>query len=157
PLGVPGELEAPRLGTWDVPISPWIALLPAVAVGSVMVAFVVWSLGWLENARRRSFIWSLVGCVALGGTFQLFLEIAAPYGLQKWAVLHHGFRAAARLKFDDVPSVFQNHALVASKFEPNHVSANPAGWIVIYRALLSFFDAHPRVARVVWNAEPDEI
>ncbi len=132
-------------------------MLPGLAVAGVMVAFVVWSLGWIESARPRWFVLSLVGCIALGGMFQFFLEIAAPYSLQKWAVLHHGFRAAARLKFDDVSSVLQNHAVVAEELEPNHVSANPAGWIVIYRALLSFFDAHPRLAQAVWNLEPHEI
>ncbi|HWB13896.1 MAG TPA: hypothetical protein VG826_32010 [Pirellulales bacterium] len=157
PLGVPGELEVPRLGTWDVPIASWVAMLPAVALAGAMVAFVVWCLRWIENAPRRSFLLSLVACIAFGGAFQLFLEIAAPGGLQKWAVLHHGFRAAARLKFDDVSSVFKNHARVAEELEPNHVSANPAGWVTVYRALLSFFDAHPDLARAVWNVEPDEI
>jgi hypothetical protein len=157
PLGVPGELEAPRLGTWDVPVASWPAMLPAVVVAVAMAAFVVWSLGWIGSARRQAFILSLVGCVALGGVFQFFLEIAAPYGLQKWAVLHHGARAAARLKFNDVSGVLQNHALVAEELEPNHVSANPAGWIVIYRALLSFFDGHPRLAQAVWDLEPHEI
>lgn len=157
PLGVPGELEAPRLGAWDLPITPWIAMLPAAAVAGALIAFIFWSFAWVEGVRRRTFVLALVGCVSLGGLFQLFLEIAAPNGLQKWSVLYHGFRLAARVKFTDVPDVWHNHAEVVGELEPNHVSANPAGWIVVYRALLSFFDDHPRAAECIWNIEPDEI
>ena len=157
PLGVPGELEAPRLGTWDVPITPWLAMLPAVAAAGAMAAFVYWALGWIESARRRSFVLALVGCILLGGMFQLFLEIAAPNGLQKWAVLYHSFRLAARVKFNDVPAVWRHHAEIVSAMEPNHVSANPAGWVVVYRVLLSFFDSHPQAARWIWKIEPGEI
>jgi methylthioxylose transferase len=157
PLGVPGELEWPRLGNWDVPIASWLAMLPALVVAVALAVFVYRAQSWIESARRRTFVVTLLCSIVLGALFQLFLEIAAPYSLQKWAVLHHGFRAAARLKFDDVPSVLQNHTQVIEELEPNHVSANPAGWIVLYRALLSFFDNHPVAAKMIWKIEPHEI
>jgi methylthioxylose transferase len=157
PLGVPGQWRIPRLGPWDVPTSPWSALVPAALAASSLAAFVGWSLGRLETMRRRAYVASIVAAVILGGVFQLFLEIAAPTGLHKWANLYHGYRLAARVKFRDVGEVFANHAAVAATFEPNHISANPAGWIAVYRGLLDFFDVHPHAAECVQEFQPSEM
>lgn len=157
PLGVPGQFVYPRLGTWDVAITPWLSLLPAVLAGLTLIGFVVWSARWIESASRRVFLLSVLGVIVAGGSFQLLLEIASPDGLRKWATLFHSFRLAARLEFTDVPYVLAHHAEVAASFEPNHVSANPAGWIVVYRSLLSFYDDHPSIAAAVWGIEPHEV
>ncbi|HQU45059.1 MAG TPA: hypothetical protein PK867_19750, partial [Pirellulales bacterium] len=120
-----------------------------------------WSVPRIEPAgptNRIRFALSLAACILLGAVFQFSLEIAAPNGLQRWAELYHGFRTGARIKFDDVPSVITGHATVIASMEPSHVSANPAGWVIVYRALLSFFDGHPRAAELVWKKiEPHEL
>jgi hypothetical protein len=157
PLGVPGEFVAPRLGRWDLPITPWISLLPAAFAAVALVASVVWAMSWIETASRRSFLLMLAWVMLVGGAVQVFLEIASPMGLTKWATLYHGSYTAARLEFADVGSVLNDHAKVASSFEPNHVSANPVGWILVDRALLSFFEGHARAARAVCRIEPDEV
>jgi hypothetical protein len=157
PLGVPGQFEHPRLGPWDLPVTPWFALLPAAIAALAMIALVVWSVRWIDTAGRRTFFLILIATLLSGGAFQVLLEIASPGGLGKWATLYHGFRRAARTEFTDVSSALTDHAQVAAAFEPNHVSANPAGWIVVFRALLSFFDNHPTLAEAVWKIEPDEL
>jgi len=157
PLGVPGELEYPRLGPWDVPMAAWLSLLPAAAVALAMIGLVVHSQRWIDSAPRRVFLLTVAAVLVAGGSFQMLLEIAAPGGLQKWATLFHTFRHAARDEFADVPSVLTNHSQVAASFEPNHISANPAGWILVYRALLSFFDRCPEAAQLVWRIEPAEL
>jgi hypothetical protein len=157
PLGIPAQFEYPRLGPWDVPMATWPMLaLPAVA-GLVMIALVVWSMDWIDSVRRRVFFSVLAAVMLFGGAFQVSLEIAAPNGLGKWAALFHSFRYAARTEFNDASSVLANHAEVARSFEPNHISANPVGWILINRLLLSFFDRHHAIAEAVWTIEPHEV
>lgn len=157
PLGVPDQYQYFRLGRWDLPITPWLALAPAAVAALALIGLTVWCMAWIETAGRRRFLLTLGGVILLGGAFQIMLEIAAPGGLEKWSILYHGFRAAARTEFADVPSVMARHAEVAASFEPNHIATNPAGWIVVYRALLSFYDRHPRAADAVWSIEPNEI
>lgn len=157
PLGVPGELEIARLSKWDVPSASWAAMLPAAGAAGALVLVVARALPNLRSAKRSTFILTLAACMALGSLFQLALEIAAPHGLQRWAVLYHGFRTGAAVKFSNVSDVLKNHARAIASMPPSHVSANPAGWIVVYRSLLDFFTAHPDIARMTWNIEPHEI
>lgn len=157
PLGVPSQWHWGRLGTWDPPITPWIALLPASCFAAGLVAWVLWTLGRVERASRRFFLAALLGVTVLGGGFQLFLEITAPISLQKWGVLFYGFRAAARREFSSPSAVLHEHAKAITKLEPNHVSVNPVGWVFVYRSLLTFYESHPDIAERVWRCEPHEV
>lgn len=157
PLGVPGEWHWGRLGPWDPPITSWIALLPAAVFAAGLVGWVLWTLGRVETASRRFFVSAVLGVTVLGGGFQLFLEVTAPTSLQKWGVLYYGARAAARYGFSDPGTLLRDHAEVISTFEPNHVSVNPVGWVLVYRSLMTFYEAHPAVAEVVWRREPHEV
>lgn len=157
PLGVPDQWEWARYGTWDPPLTSWPALIPAGVCAIALAAWTFWALGRLETARPVFMVTALTGVVVFGALFQMFLEVTAPTGLQKWASLYHGFRVAAREDFDDVGEVLRDHARIVADYEPDHCSANPVGWILVYRALLSFFDAHPEAANAVWQTEPEEI
>lgn len=157
PLGLPGQWEWARYGPWDPPLTSWPALIPAGLCAMGLAAWTFWALGRVETTRPVLLVVSLAGVVVIGAVFQMFLELTAPTGLQKWAALYYGFRVAARDDFDDVDGVLRDHARMIADYEPDHCSANPVGWILVYRALLSFFDAHPEAATVVWQTEPEEI
>ncbi|HVX09664.1 MAG TPA: hypothetical protein VHC22_00545 [Pirellulales bacterium] len=157
PLGVPGEFEIPRLGVWDTPITPLVLLLPAAVAAVVLVAFLMWAMGRVETESRRFFFFALAATMFAGASYQVLLEAVSPGGFEKWGALFHSFRYAARTEFQDVDSVLTKHAEMAASFEPNHISVNPVGWILVHRALLSFFDQHPAVAEAMFSIEPDEV
>lgn len=157
PLGVPDQWHWDRLGPWDPPVTPWIAFLPAACFAGGLVAWVLWTLGRVEQASRRFFLAAIAGVTVLGGGFQLFLEIAAPISLQKWGMLFYGAHAAARYGFSDPGNVLRDHAKAIATFEPNHVSVNPVGWVLVYRSLLTFYDSHPAATEWMWRCEPHEL
>jgi hypothetical protein len=157
PLGLPGQWEWARYGVWDPPLTSWPAMIPSGLCALALAAWTRWALAHVETSGPRFLASALAGVIVFGGLFQMFLEVTAPTGLQKWASLYHGAHAAAHGDFNDVRSVLRGHAAAIADYEPNHCSANPAGWILVYRALLSFFDTHREAANLVWQAEPDEM
>ncbi|HEX5447415.1 MAG TPA: hypothetical protein VFW87_26610, partial [Pirellulales bacterium] len=157
PLGVPGQWHWGRLDAWDPPITSWPALLPAACFATGLVAWVHWALGRVEQSSRRFFALAVVGVILLGAGFQLFLEITAPIGLRKWALLYYGFRETARHDFSGPHDVLRRHAQQVATIGPSHASANPAGWIFTYRSLMTFYESHPGIAEMIWRREPQEI
>lgn len=157
PLGLPGQWEWARYGIWDPPVTSWFALFPAGLSAIALAAWTGWALARVETSRSRFLALALTGVMFWGALFQMFLEVTAPIGLQKWAALYHGAHAAARGDFEDIASVLRGYAATIADYEPNHCSANPVGWVLVYRALLSFYDTHPEIANLVWQAESDEM
>jgi hypothetical protein len=164
PLGIPGELEIARLTEWDVPPSVFPELLLPIGAAVLLASTVAFSLSRISRTEHTeygrgqlTFIVPLTCCLFAGAAFQLSLEMTVPHGLQRWAVLHHGFRHAARVKFESVSDVADNHATVIAEMLPSHFTANPAGWVIVYRCLLDYFDEHRDTALAVLEFQPSEM
>jgi hypothetical protein len=161
PLGIPDEWIWATPDVWAEATSEWQLFLAAGVTAASLVAWATWSAGWVERCGRWRFIAAIAVCIVLGAVFQFFCEIAAPTGLQKWAMLHsysaNGFHEAARYYSDDLPEVWHNHAAIIRPLHPHHVSANPPGWILVYGYAIRFFREHPRLAERVWLFSPSEV
>ena len=160
-LGIPGEWIWATPDVWSEATSEWLLFLPSGVAAMALVAWAVWSAGWIDACPRWRFIAAIAACIALGAVFQSFCEIAAPRGLQKWAVLHsknpNTFHGAAVQHADDLPQLLANHADIIRSRKPHHFSVNPPGWVTVYSGLINFFRAHPRLAQAAWSLAPTEL
>jgi methylthioxylose transferase len=161
PLGLPGEWLWATPDVWSEATSEWLLFLPAGLSVALLVGWTFYAAGWVEDCPRWVFIFAIGGCIALGAAFQSFCEIAAPRGLQKWAVLHshnpNSIHAAAVRHADDLPALLENHANIIRDRRPHHFTVNPPGWVTLYSGLIRFYRQHPQVAKTVWSLAPSEL
>lgn len=162
PLGVPGEWNWDRLGaeslflpsSWTV--FPLCFLLAAVLAGAVYRA----ALHVAQLPRRRYL--ALIGFVCfIGSVFQLSVEIASPAGLAKWCLFagesDDGYYRHVRRSVPTIDDALRGHAEFCAAHCYPHLTTNPVGWVVVHRALLSFYDARPQLARALFRCELAEI
>jgi hypothetical protein len=161
PLGLPGEWLWATPDVWSEATSEWLLFLPAGLSAALLVGWAFFSVGWVETCPRWRFLLAVGGCILLGAAFQSFCEIAAPRGLQKWAVLHSrnpdSIHAAALQHLDDLPGMLEKHAEIIRPRRAHHFTVNPPGWVTVYGGLIRFYRQHPQLARRVYSLAPAEV
>lgn len=155
PLGIPNEWIWPTPDVWGLGTAEWVLFLPAAISLALLIAWVCWAARWVEHCRPSRFVAAIAGSIVLASSFQHFCEVAAPTGLQKWAMLYsysaNGFHAVAQQHSGDLGNLLENHADLIRDFKPHHFSANPPGWVVVYAGLTNFYRGHPGLAHFVWD------
>ena len=80
PLGIPDEWIWATPDVWAEATSEWQLFLAAGVTAVALVAWAVWSAGWVERCARWRFISAIAVSIVLGSVFQFFCEVAAPTG-----------------------------------------------------------------------------
>jgi hypothetical protein len=161
PLGLPGEWLWATPDIWSEATAEWLLFLPAGLAAALLVGWAVFCANWVETCPRWRFMLAVGGCILFAAAFQAFCEIAAPRGLQKWAVLHsrnpNSIHAAALQHLDDLSGLLENHAEIIRPRRPHHFTVNPPGWVTVYGGLIRFYRQHPKLAQTVWSLAPSEL
>lgn len=162
PLGLPSEWDWERLGPESIfRPAPWTAFALALVIAAVLAAASFRLLAGIDQMPRGHFVSAVGGVCLLGCVFQLGVEIASPAGLAKWCLLAgqgaDGYYRHVRRSVPTVKDAIQGHAGFCEQHCYPHLSTNPAGWVVVHRALLSLYEAWPGLARGAFGFELEEM
>ncbi|HWB10620.1 MAG TPA: hypothetical protein VG826_15425 [Pirellulales bacterium] len=162
PLGLPSEWA------WE-PLSPesnfqpssWFAFALSFLLALGMAAGIFKALRVLGQSSRGWFLAAIGLACLLGSVFQLSVEIASPTGLAKWCMFAgegaDGYYRHVRRNVPSVGHALREHAQFCATHCYPHLTTNPVGWVVVHRALLSFYEAWPAMARAAFGYELAEM
>lgn len=161
PLGIPDEWVWDRLRNSYFAKKDFAAFMLSAAVGVGLAIFVARCLPTIDRLRRRAFISLILAICMLGAMFQLSVEISSPQGLCKWGLLCsdqiESYFVVSHRDCKSVADALLNHRQRIENLPPHHSSVNPAGWYVLDRTIIEFYEAHPLAAERVYQYTPDEM
>lgn len=162
PLGLPSEWDWERLGPDSLfKPAPWFVFALSFVLAAAIAATSYRLLDGIDRLSRGRFAAVVAVVCLLGCVFQLSVEIASPAGLAKWCMFAgegaDGYYRHVRRHVPTVQDAIRGHAGFCEQHCYPHLSTNPAGWVVVHRMLLSFYEAHPELARAAFKLELEEM
>jgi hypothetical protein len=161
PLGIPEEWVWDRLRNSNFAKKEFTAFVLSAIVAVGLAALVARCLPIADRLGRRAFLSLIVAICLLGALFQLSVEISSPQGLCKWGLLCseqiESYFVVSQRDCKSVSDALVNHRRRIEKLPPHHASVNPAGWYVVDRAVIEFYESHPTAAERVFQQTPDEM
>ena len=162
PLGLPSEWDWERLGPDSIfKPAPWLVFALSFVLAAALAAACYRLLDGIERISRGRFSLIVAVVCLLGALFQGTVEIASPAGLAKWCMFAgrgaDGYYWHVRADVPTLKQAIEGHAEFCEKHCYPHLSTNPAGWVVVHRALLNFYEAHPQLAQRAFRFELEEM
>lgn len=161
PLGIPDEWVWDRLRNSYFAKKDFAAFALSAMLAIGLAFFVVRCVPTTDRLRRRGYISRILGVCLLGAMFQLSVEISSPQGLCKWGLLCsdqiESYFIVSHRDCQSVADALLNHRQRIENLPPHHSSVNPAGWYVLDRAIIEFYEGHPAAAERVYQYTPDEM
>ena len=161
PLGIPDEWVWDRLRNSYFAKKDFTAFSLSAIAAVGLALFVARCLPAVDRLGRRAFLSLIVAICLLGALFQLSVEISSPQGLCKWGLLCsdqiESYFVVSHRDCKSVSDALLNHRQRIENLPAHHASVNPAGWYVVDRTIIEFYEGHPAAAQRVYQSTPDEM